>query len=247
METENTNKKSHFWKSVLIGGVPGILMGSAGTMLASNVVTPVEPEPLVDPVEPVTPLEDIDVPVAVVSDDQSFAQAFADARQQVGPGGVFVWHGNIYNTYSAEEWAAMSQEERDHFVAQSLDSDFEIPVVEPENETVTQVDPVTPVEPAKPEQVSHEGPEVIFLGAETVTAEDGTEMTIEHYEVDGHAALIADVDGDIVPDVYAVDENDNMVIDDMEIHSIAPEEHYAVNGGDDMPDYINDADTSAFV
>ena len=54
-------------------------------------------------------------PVAHVSDSQSFAQAFADARQQVGPGGIFEWHGQVYGTYYADEWNSMSQDQRNDY------------------------------------------------------------------------------------------------------------------------------------
>ena len=38
--------------------------------------------------------------VAEVSQDLSFGEAFATARASVGAGGVFHWHGGIYNTYT---------------------------------------------------------------------------------------------------------------------------------------------------
>jgi len=38
-----------------------------------------------------------------VNDEMSFNEAFAAARAEVGPGGVFEWHGHSYNTYYAEE------------------------------------------------------------------------------------------------------------------------------------------------
>jgi hypothetical protein len=41
-----------------------------------------------------------DIPVANISDGLSFAEAFDQARAEVGPGGVFYWHGGIYNTFS---------------------------------------------------------------------------------------------------------------------------------------------------
>ena len=50
--------------------------------------------------------------IAQVDDNASFAEAFADARAQVGPGGAFEWRGHVYNTYYAEEWNNMSAEER---------------------------------------------------------------------------------------------------------------------------------------
>ena len=48
----------------------------------------------------------------------SFGQAFEAARNAIGPGGVFHWHGNIYNTYRLEEWNAMSASDRAHFAQQ---------------------------------------------------------------------------------------------------------------------------------
>ena len=57
-----------------------------------------------------------DVPVATgVEDDMSFGQAFAAARSELGPGGVFTWHGQIYGTYYGNEWNAMTSEEREQY------------------------------------------------------------------------------------------------------------------------------------
>lgn len=38
-----------------------------------------------------------------VSDSMSFEEAFAAARQETGAGGIFVWHGEAYNTFYEEE------------------------------------------------------------------------------------------------------------------------------------------------
>lgn len=60
-----------------------------------------------------------------VSDDMSFGEAFAAARAEVGSGGCFEWHGNVYGTYTAEEWNHMSAQERaefgNHFSWEHLD------------------------------------------------------------------------------------------------------------------------------
>lgn len=45
-----------------------------------------------------------------VNDDMSFEQAFAAAREKVGAGGIFVWHGEAYNTFYAEETVNVSGE-----------------------------------------------------------------------------------------------------------------------------------------
>ena len=50
-----------------------------------------------------------------VNDEMSFSQAFAAARAEVGAGGAFEWRGQIYGTYYADEWEAMSDDEKDAF------------------------------------------------------------------------------------------------------------------------------------
>ena len=53
------------------------------------------------------------LPVAdSVNDSMSFSEAFSAARAEVGPGGVFEWRGNVYNTYYADEWNNMSEEDK---------------------------------------------------------------------------------------------------------------------------------------
>lgn len=94
------------WKPVTIGGMTGILMG-AGTMFASQSLTTDE--------MPVVKSSEKPLMEASVGGSQSFREAFQAARAELGPGGVFRWHGNIYNTYTVEEWNAMSKEEKDLF------------------------------------------------------------------------------------------------------------------------------------
>ena len=63
-------------------------------------------------------LPDNSVHYAIVDDDMSFAQAFASARAQVGPGGIFYWRGGSYGTYYAEEWNHMDHGDRASYLAQ---------------------------------------------------------------------------------------------------------------------------------
>ena len=93
------------WKTVAIGGTTGILMG-AGTMYAIQSLASD------NSVEAST---DDTLRVANPTDGLGFRQAFEAARAEVGPGGVFRWHGNIYSTYTEEEWSAMSEQEHDLF------------------------------------------------------------------------------------------------------------------------------------
>jgi hypothetical protein len=74
--------------------------------------TPGQPQPVLEPVG----FDGANVPMAGnVTDDMSFSQAFAAAREEVGPGGVFQWHGNTYGTYYANEWQALSPEYQQAF------------------------------------------------------------------------------------------------------------------------------------
>lgn len=122
------------WKPVTIGGSTGILLG-AGALMAqhtialtadakpathtSDVENKVETKPVEENV--VTSQEEVasdvqsDVHVATVGDDLTFEQAFAEARELVGPGGVFYWHGAVFSTYTADEWDVMTEDEQNHF------------------------------------------------------------------------------------------------------------------------------------
>ncbi len=71
-------------------------------------------------------ITDDGVKVAHVDDNMSFAQAFAEAREQVGPGGVFVWHGKAYGTFYENEWNHMTPAERSAYQA-SIDYEDILP------------------------------------------------------------------------------------------------------------------------
>lgn len=55
-----------------------------------------------------------------VNDFMSFSEAFETARQEFGVNGVFEWHGHIYGTKTAEEWNALSSEEKEHYWGEVL-------------------------------------------------------------------------------------------------------------------------------
>ncbi len=116
-------KKKFGWKQVAIGGTTGILLGTAATFLmgmkkADDPVEPGKEEASEETAEATNQpaWADGDIAVATgVTDDMSFNEAFAAARAEVGPGGAFEWHGNVYGTYYANEWNAMTPQERDEF------------------------------------------------------------------------------------------------------------------------------------
>ena len=120
------------WKRVLLGGVAGIMFGSVSAVGATaayqHFSSNGEEEELdiipEDGVEVVNDdghyMLDNGLMVAEIDQSMSFGEAFAAAREEVGPGGVFVWHGNVYSTHLEDEWNAMSPSERNEFTHMSL-------------------------------------------------------------------------------------------------------------------------------
>lgn len=104
----SSKPEDNSWKRVTIAGTSAILLG-AGTVAASTLFSNEE----ADADDNVT--DDSELHVAEVDQNLSFADAFAEARHQVGTGGVFHWHGNVYSTFTAEEWDSLTPAERDAF------------------------------------------------------------------------------------------------------------------------------------
>ena len=104
---EAGDKHAGKWKKVVIGGVSGILLGSASAYAAAAVSDMSEDGENADEEQVEGDEEQVEVEdVSLINDDMSFGEAFAAARAELGPGEVFQWRGNLYNTYTAEEWEA---------------------------------------------------------------------------------------------------------------------------------------------
>ena len=166
VESKKANKNSN-WRQVVIGGVSGIALGGVATaaVAATTNHTPEDAEGGDATLTGVSGTAHVDdsVPVAQVSDDMSFLEAFHAAHEQVGPGGVFVWHGQVYSTYTADEWNSMTPAEQTEFGSHvhvqyaesshtsSQSTDHEAPVAE-----VVVEQPASTTE-HQSEQVSHVG------------------------------------------------------------------------------------------
>lgn len=85
--------KKRMAKEVIIGGISGIVLGASSMATTGNAI-----------------IDDIAADDAENSgenyEDKSFGDAFAAAREDLGPGATFEWHGNLYSTFTAEEWNA---------------------------------------------------------------------------------------------------------------------------------------------
>lgn len=131
-EVEVKAAKKNGWKRAAAGAASGLLIGSVTTVLlgmksadSNNDNGKQEND---NHKEELSNPEWVDDQIQVatsVNDDMSFGEAFAAARAEVGPGGCFEWHGNLYGTYTADEWNNMTAEQRaeygDHFSWNHID------------------------------------------------------------------------------------------------------------------------------
>ena len=265
-EKAKENDGMPVWKSVLMGAFPGAVVGAVGVLahqdalavdeISDNIITnenPIKDEPVYVPEDTVKVAEGVD-------DSMSFSEAFRTARAEVGAGGAFTWHGQVYSTYYQNEWSSMSSEEQNQYGHALTSSSIHPepwhsdPTLGPNPDTDPTPGPVQdPTPDSEPDDV--EG-EVEVVAVETVETPDGDVIDVAHGYVGDHAAAFVDVDRDDVVDMVGVDFNDNLEMDDNEV--ILPENDihmsdlanaardsmdYSPDGDlySDTPDYTNDA------
>lgn len=233
-ESSKASWQSHpsLWQSVLVGGVPGILIGALGGATAPELLADVLGNDSEEPVDS-EGYTQYDIHQAhSVNDDMSFNEAFAAARREVGPGGAFVWHGRVYGTYRGDdpEWQNMSAEDRTAHSHQILSQVHAGPYTPAENEPSVVPndannggdeipgaggnDEVVP-----PGEEGHGGTEVTIIGVGSVVTEDGSEIEVGYGEVDGVGAAFVDSDGDGTVDTVLLDSDNNGEIDMNEVYN----------------------------
>lgn len=192
------------------------------------------------------------LPVAEsVNDSMSFSEAFSTARAEVGPGGVFEWRGNVYNTYYAEEWNNMSEEDKSEFV-----NHLSLTEIEDEPETsddvveivvVDEVNANETIEVTAVNEVNQE-PEVQVYG---VYHDEEYDMNVGVATIDEQEVLFIDADDDGENFEYmACDFDEDGQIDENEIVDISeyemPVDSLMIDNSqmayDDTLDYTSDAD-----
>jgi len=160
-------------------------------------VTP-EPAGTVTPVEPAPAPEDAilansnGIEFAHVSQDVPFAQAFAEARAQVGAGGVFEYQGNLYGTFYAEEWEELTPGQRASFTNEVQS---------------TQLPEATD---------TAEAPEIEIKSVGTIDFGDGETVNHAEMTIDDTQVVMFDVDNDGLVDVAYVDLNADGAFDESE-------------------------------
>ena len=255
-ETETSDNKDNaakgekpIWKKVAVGAGSGIFLGSAATLLsASAPLGHAEGENAEEEGSETHPeWTDGEVSVASsVSDDMSFSEAFTAARTEVGSGGVFEWHGNIYSTFTEDEWKGMTAEQRDeygsHFSWHSDNSSTETASSTHSSTSSHSAHATDEVEVSEVTQASHTeevavvdvDPEVEVLG---VVHDEESGANIAGLAVDGQEVVLIDVNGDETFDVMGADVNGDQQLSQNEIVDISGQ-NLTVNdlGGISNPD-----------
>ena len=255
-ETETSDNKDNaakgekpIWKKVAVGAGSGIFLGSAATLLsASAPLGHAEGENAEEEGSETHPeWTDGEVSVASsVSDDMSFSEAFTAARTEVGSGGVFEWHGNIYSTFTEDEWNGMTAEQIDeygsHFSWHSDNSSTETASSTHSSTSSHSAHATDEVEVSEVTQASHTeevavvdvDPEVEVLG---VVHDEESGANIAGLAVDGQEVVLIDVNGDETFDIMGADVNGDQQLSQNEIVDISGQ-NLTVNdlGGISNPD-----------
>lgn len=87
-------------------------------------------------------------------DSMCFHEAFATAREEVGPNGIFEWRGGIYGTYYTEEWDNFSDEYKEVFRGHDWLAEISADDDEPASDLAENPEaPETPDTPENPENI----------------------------------------------------------------------------------------------
>lgn len=128
---QGNEKKNMSWGKVIGGAVAGVLLESINSFVTAKVIATESPSETADDTAvgsyasasdslsdatAISVLTDSEVVMASsVSEGMTFSKAFATAREEVGAGGAFEWHGNVYSTYTVDEWDNMTPEEKNEY------------------------------------------------------------------------------------------------------------------------------------
>lgn len=247
MEQNKMNKSEAKWKEVMIGGVSGIALGTAGTLLASSIPIDAAAENSDSQDTPNTENEATNTTAQMatcVNDSMSFSDAFNAAREEVGAGGVFEWHGNLYSTYTAAEWYNMDATARNEFAdsihwdgptheyvssnhSQSSHSTHSTHTEEVTNtQTVSNGNTTQTQSPNKDEEDS---PDVEIIGVEHANIDGEHDSIIGTASINGQAVYFIDVDGENNEfELMVSDTNGNNQVDEGEVVDIS-EQHMSVS------------------
>lgn len=183
---------------------------------ASATQAAVDEEPVEEPLEIST----------FPDDDMTFSQAFAAARQAMGPGAYFTWHGQVYGTYYRNEWDAMSPEQQTAFTSNAPAADqVQQAADEPQQSDM-------PIEVALDDTPDTDDSDIQVLGFDTIDTDDQS-INLVTLGVNDQPVVFIDLDNDNVYDLAVADfDQSNSVLDSP--LDIMPIHEYNITQGDVM-------------
>lgn len=174
-QVDTKKPKGGIWKALAIGGVSGILLGASKEAIKNYYSQHVQEK--LDDIMNDDP--DNSSEASACTDDKTFADAFAAARAELGPGHTFTWHGAVFSTYTADEWAAMNETQHEQHVAQ-----------------------------AHPDYAASQVNSDVLVAQDAVADQPDVRVT-GYSEYQGHLVVGLDVDGDQTADFAVVDKDDS--------------------------------------
>ena len=207
----------------------------------------------------------------------TFEEAFSAARQEMGPGSAFEWHGNAYATYTKEEWAEMSNDQKSDFydtlhIANPFSSYEAVEVLQADvpgqtGDAMYAATDLKPDETVNIQSFSHQeeedtyGEDIPIVSVENASENEddiqilgveqdiSTGYNIGHLRVDGEEVVVIDVDGDMVFDSMVADINHDGDITPDEIIDIS-EQSLSLNdfpGNADIYNSLASGDTPNYL
>ncbi len=180
-KAKTANREALLKKIAMTGGgvvLGGIIMSFISSENHTEGETTHElPQQLTE--EPLVIIHD-EAPIAEnVANDMSFSDAFAIARAEVGPGGVFEWHGKWYGTYTKAEWDSMDADD----IAQY-------------NQSISHLPALEPYHPEPKPEIIHNIDAEVLMKEEDVTLDDGQVVHLAHFKQGNEVITKVDVDSD---------------------------------------------------
>lgn len=164
-------------------------------------------------------------------DDKSFDEAFQDAREQLGAGAAFRWHGGVYSTFTEEEWNNMSPEEREAYNQKveplMTDEDHNANNYQHQAAPVAHQEQERPAQPTRPEPPTPKNNDEIKIEEEEVTELNGQKVIVASGTHNGKPMVMIDIDRDGTYDVIVEDQNNDGSITENEYIDIR-DKHIAV-------------------
>ena len=226
----NTAEKAAYAAGGFVAGAASMAAGDVfATTKTEEAEKAPEEQPQIDPANSPSEHEaivasDEGLRVAQVDDDEPFNEAFADARAQVGPGGVFEWHGKVYGTFYKDEWDQMSAEERAEWQSKvdynDLRDENEAQQYAQHQDTQAQ-EPVQNANVHQTSQSQEQEPAVEIADIRKVDV-DGNGQLDTVVELN-NGVMFADLDHNGVADVAAADVNGDGMISNDEVADVRAE------------------------